>query len=69
MKSKAISTITTMPYGEGSTTVRLSNADKIELLKIGARLLLKDGEDRTMEEIMHIVIAEYKKLHKIEDRE
>lgn len=54
----------TLPHLEGSTTVRLSTADKIELLKIGARLLLKDGKDRTMEEIIHYVITEHKRTHK-----
>ena len=63
MKSN-VAEVITLPHLEGSTIVRLSNADKIELLKIGARLLLKDGKDRTMEEIIHYVITEHKRTHK-----
>lgn len=55
-----------LPSENKSGVLRLKISDRLELLKIGARLLLKDGNDRTMEEVIHYVIAEYKKTHKDE---
>lgn len=46
------------------TTVRLSAGIKSKLVKIGARLSLKDGKARSMEDIIEILIKEYEKEHK-----
>lgn len=47
-----------------STTLRLSNELKRKLVKIGARLSLKDGKDRTMQDIVEYLVEEHDKTHK-----
>jgi hypothetical protein len=43
------------------STVRLSNGLKSRLVKIGARLSLKDGRARSMEEIIELLADVYDK--------
>jgi len=52
-----------------STTLRLSNELKRKLVKIGARLSLKDGKDRTMQDIVEYLVGEYEKGHKESSKE
>ena len=47
-----------------SSTVRLSNEAKSKLVKIGARLSLKDCRARSMEDIIELLIKEYEKAHR-----
>lgn len=57
----------TLPHSSGeSSTVRLSHNAKVKLVKIGARLALKDGDPRSMEEVIELLIKEYEKNHKEE---
>ena len=48
---------------EDSSTVRLNNKLKKKLVKLGARMSLKDGESRRIEEIIEEILKYY------EDRE
>jgi hypothetical protein len=42
---------------------------KLRLAKIKARLLLKDGKDRSMEELIDLLAAVYEKLERQKDGE
>lgn len=42
-----------------STTIRLSDELKKKLVKIGAAEALKDGEDRTMQDIIGMLVKFY----------
>ena len=44
-----------------SSTLRLSNELKKKLVKIGAKLSLKDGKLRTMEDIIEALVEEHEK--------
>ena len=44
-----------------SSTLRLSNDLKKKLVKIGAKMSLKDGKLRTMEDIIESLIEEHEK--------
>lgn len=46
---------------DGMSSIRLSNASKSKLVKIGARLSLKDGRARSMEEIIDLLLEVYEK--------
>jgi hypothetical protein len=43
------------------SSVRLSHKLKLRLAKIKARLLLKDGKDRSMEELIELLADVYEK--------
>jgi hypothetical protein len=43
-----------------SSTLRLGNELKSELLKIGATETLKDGQDRSMHDIVEMLVKFYK---------
>lgn len=43
------------------SSVRLSHEMKARLVKIGARLSLKDGKSRSMEEIIELLLDNYEK--------
>ena len=45
------------------SSIRLSHDLKAKLAKVGARLTLKDGKTRSMEEIIELLLAEYEKVH------
>jgi hypothetical protein len=49
---------------KGMSSVRLSNDLKSKLVKIGAKLSLKDGKARSMEDIIDMLVKEYEKDHK-----
>jgi hypothetical protein len=49
---------------KGMSSVRLSNDLKSKLVKIGAKLSLKDGKARSMEDIIAMLVKEYEKEHK-----
>jgi hypothetical protein len=42
------------------STMKISDETKRELLKIGAEYTLKDGQERTLEEIVKLLIEEHK---------
>jgi hypothetical protein len=44
---------------EVSSTLRLSNDLKKKLVKIGAKMSIKDGKLRTMEDIIEVLIEEH----------
>ena len=44
---------------KGMTTVRLSSNVKAKLVKVGAKLSLKDGKNRSMEDIIKILLENY----------
>ena len=44
---------------KGMSTIRLSNNVKAKLVKIGAKLSLKDGKNRSMEDIIKLIIEHY----------
>jgi hypothetical protein len=67
MKGKS-KTIQQMPHSD-SSTVRVSHTAKIKLVKIGARLALKDGDQRSIEEVIDVLIREYERAHKEEFKE
>ena len=46
------------------STIRLSNEVKAELVKIGAKLSLKDGKNRSMEDIIKLLIKRYESEEK-----
>lgn len=46
------------------SSVRLSHKLKLRLAKIKARLLLKDGKDRSMEELIELLADVYEKQEK-----
>ena len=46
------------------SSVRLSHSLKARLVKIGAKLSLKDGKSRSMEEIIDMLIDSYEKHEK-----
>ena len=46
------------------TTVRMSEKLKARIVRIGARLSLKDGKSRSMEDIIDLLVTEYEKAHK-----
>jgi hypothetical protein len=48
------------------SSVRLSNKLKLRLAKIKARLLLDDGKDRSMEELIELLADVYEKQEKKE---
>lgn len=41
------------------SSIRLSNNIKAKLVRIGAKLSLKDGKNRSMEDIIKILIEHY----------
>ncbi|MDP9287421.1 MAG: hypothetical protein M3P08_04405 [Thermoproteota archaeon] len=43
------------------TSIRLSNEIKSRLVKIGARLSLKDGKARSMEDVIELLLDGYEK--------
>jgi len=43
------------------SSIRISNEIKSKLVKIGARLSLKDGKNRSMEDIIRVLIKQYEK--------
>jgi hypothetical protein len=46
------------------SSIRISHKAKSRLAKIGARLTLKDGKTRSMEEIIDLLVDDYEKEHK-----
>ena len=46
------------------SSIRISHKAKGRLAKIGARLTLKDGNTRSMEEIIDILVDYWEKEHK-----
>jgi hypothetical protein len=46
------------------SSVRLSHKLKLRLAKIKARLLLKDGKDRSMEELIELLADTYESQEK-----
>jgi len=49
---------------ENMSTARISNDVKAKLIKIGAKLSLKDGKSRSIEDIIKILIKHYEKDEK-----
>jgi hypothetical protein len=50
--------------GREMSSIRISHKAKSRLAKIGARLTLKDGKTRSMEEIIDILVEQYEKEHR-----
>ena len=48
------------------SSIRISQKAKSKLAKIGARLTLKDGNTRSMEEIIDLLVDYWEKEHKQE---
>ena len=46
------------------SSIRLSHKAKLRLAKIKARLLLKDGKDRSMEELIDLLMDEHEEMEK-----
>jgi hypothetical protein len=46
------------------SSIRISHKAKSRLAKIGARLTLKDGNTRSMEEIIDLLVEYWEKEHK-----
>jgi hypothetical protein len=46
------------------SSIRISHKEKGRLAKIGARLTLKDGNTRSMEEIIDLLVDYWEKEHK-----
>ncbi len=53
-----------MEYTLLSSTMRISDETKRELVKIGAELSIKDGTERSMEDVVKHLIDVYKKAKK-----
>lgn len=51
------------------SSVRLSHKLKLRLAKIKARLLLKDGKDRSMEELIDMLADVYEKQERQKDED
>jgi hypothetical protein len=47
-----------------TSTMRISDETKRELVKIGAQLSVKDGTERSMEDVVKYLIDAYKKTNK-----
>jgi len=47
-----------------TSTMRISDETKRELVKIGAQLSIKDGTERSMEDVVKYLIDTYKKNKK-----
>jgi hypothetical protein len=47
-----------------SSTMRINDETKRELVKIGAELSIKDGIERSMEDVVKYLIEAYKKENK-----
>jgi hypothetical protein len=43
------------------STMKINDETKRELLKIGAEYTLKDGKERTLEDIVRLLIGEHKR--------
>ena len=50
-----------MEYTLLSSTMRISDETKRELVKIGAELSVQDGTERSMEDVVKYLIDTYKK--------
>jgi hypothetical protein len=48
------------------SSIRISHKAKSRLAKIGARLTLKDGNTRSMEEIIDLLVDYWEKEHKVD---
>ncbi len=44
-----------------ASTMKISDETKRELIKIGAEYSVEDGKERTLEDIVRLLIAEHKK--------
>ena len=44
------------------STMKISDETKLELVKIGAGYSVKDGKERSLEEIVKLLIDEYRKV-------
>ena len=53
-----------MEYILLSSTMRINDETKRELVKIGAELSIKDGIERSMEDVVKYLIESYKKENK-----
>ena len=53
-----------MEYTLLSSTMRINDGTKRELVKIGAELSMKDGTERSMEDVVKYLIETYKKENK-----
>jgi len=53
-----------MEYTLLSSTMRINDETKRELVKIGAELSIKDGSERSMEDVVKYLIDNYKKQQK-----
>ena len=53
-----------MEYTLLSSTMRINDETKRELVKIGAELSMKDGIERSMEDVVKYLIETYKKENK-----
>ena len=53
-----------MEYTLLSSTMRINDETKRELVKIGAELSMKDGTERSMEDVVKYLIETYKKENK-----
>ena len=53
-----------MEYTLLSSTMRINDETKRELVKIGAELSVKDGTERSMEDVVKYLIETYKKENK-----
>jgi hypothetical protein len=51
------------------SSIRASHELRAKLAKIGARFTLKDGKQRSMEEIIDMLIEEYEKSNKDKRKE
>ncbi len=47
-----------------TSTMRISDETKKELVKIGAQLSINDGTERSMEDVVKYLIDNYKKTNK-----
>lgn len=54
---------------EMSSTIRLSHKAKLRLAKIKARLLLRDGIERSMEELLDLLMDEHEEKEGIKHEE
>jgi hypothetical protein len=50
------------------SSIRLSSDIKAQLVRIGARLSLKDGKARSMEDVIVLLLKEYKANHKDDEK-
>lgn len=53
-----------MEYTLLSSTMRISDETKRALVKIGAELSIKDGIERSMEDVVKYLVETYKKENK-----